>query len=217
MDGTPSGKKFGDVLVQPLTTPYSAGQTVLAKFQGANPRVRRSTKHELQRDADPHSTQNNLHLEGTFLSVERQNGTTWAQYRSDSHPSTKFSWLRTGGSLSATSEVNVTWFVFVYFIPSSARIDVSMQDHRAGHASWHIPHRILWRLEAAHWQHLSVYGSYKLFHDCMNYCQQILMSWNAPTQLRIPLQFDLHVPTTLVPDCCAVMLVRLLRWHSLKL
>ncbi|KAH7101621.1 ceramidase [Auriculariales sp. MPI-PUGE-AT-0066] len=92
LDGTPSGKKFGDALVQPLTTAYKAGDTVTVTFQGANPR-------------------NNLHLEGTFLTVDRQSGTTFTQYRTDSHPSTKFQWLRTGGSLSSTSEVTVTWTI----------------------------------------------------------------------------------------------------------
>lgn len=92
MDGTPSGKKFGDVLVD-VKPSYSAGQTVLATFQGANPR-------------------NNLHAEGTYLSVDKLvSGSNFTTFRTDGHPSTRFTWLRTGGGLSATSEVNVTWCV----------------------------------------------------------------------------------------------------------
>ncbi|KZV99360.1 Neutral/alkaline nonlysosomal ceramidase [Exidia glandulosa HHB12029] len=92
MDGTPSGKKFGDVLVD-VKPSYTAGQTVLATFQGANPR-------------------NNLHAEGTYLTVDKLvSGSTFSTFRTDGHPSTKFSWLRTGGGLSSTSEVNVTWTI----------------------------------------------------------------------------------------------------------
>lgn len=39
--------------------------------------------------------QNNLRLEGTFLSVDQQGADgTWTTVRSDSHPSTTYQWVR---------------------------------------------------------------------------------------------------------------------------
>lgn len=40
-------------------------------------------------------SQNNLRLEKTFLTVDRLVNGNWQAFRSDSHPSTKFHWLRT--------------------------------------------------------------------------------------------------------------------------
>ncbi|KAI0295246.1 Neutral/alkaline nonlysosomal ceramidase [Russula brevipes] len=92
---TPGGKhKFGDHLIDvPAGTTFKAGQTVWAQFAGANPR-------------------NNFRLEGTFLYVERLVGSNnWRAVRSDSHPSTKYQWKRTGGPLSSTSTVNISWTI----------------------------------------------------------------------------------------------------------
>ncbi|KAG8733489.1 hypothetical protein FRC11_005782 [Ceratobasidium sp. 423] len=76
-DAAPIGKSFGSVLTDVSTsTPYKRGQTVTAVFQGANPR-------------------NDLRLEGTFMTVDQLVGGTWTTVRTDSHPSTKFGWLRT--------------------------------------------------------------------------------------------------------------------------
>ncbi|KAJ7190130.1 Neutral/alkaline nonlysosomal ceramidase [Mycena pura] len=77
-DAAPLGKTFGQVLQDvSADAPYRAGETVFAVFVGANPR-------------------NNLHLEDTFLSVDRfvEQGATWEAVRSDSHPSTIYSWIR---------------------------------------------------------------------------------------------------------------------------
>jgi len=91
-DGTPLFKSFGDILTDVSTsTPYTAGGTVSAVFQGANPR-------------------NNLHLESTYLTVDQLSGTTWNAIRSDSNPSTTFNWSRTSTVL-ATSTVNITWVI----------------------------------------------------------------------------------------------------------
>ncbi|EJD38694.1 ceramidase [Auricularia subglabra TFB-10046 SS5] len=93
MDGPPSGKKFGDPLVDVAGKTFKAGDTVSVTFVGANPR-------------------NNLHLEGTYLSVDKLvSGTNFTTVRTDGHPSTRFQWLRTGGGLSATSEVTITWTI----------------------------------------------------------------------------------------------------------
>ncbi|KAK7691528.1 hypothetical protein QCA50_004927 [Cerrena zonata] len=92
LDAAPIGKKFGDVLIDVSTTsPYHAGDTVLAQFVAANPR-------------------NNLRLEGTFLTVDRLVNGNWQAFRSDSHPSTKFHWLRTNTVLGF-STVNITWTI----------------------------------------------------------------------------------------------------------
>ncbi|KAG8791726.1 hypothetical protein FRC12_008258 [Ceratobasidium sp. 428] len=91
-DAAPIGKKFGSVLTDvSTTTPYQRGQTVNAVFQGANPR-------------------NNLRLEGTYMTVDQLVGGTWQTVRTDSHPSTKFGWLRTNTALGY-STVTTNWTI----------------------------------------------------------------------------------------------------------
>ncbi|CAE6427996.1 unnamed protein product [Rhizoctonia solani] len=91
-DAAPIGKSFGSVLTDVTTSSaYKRGQKVTATFQAANPR-------------------NNLRLEGTFLTIERLTSSTWATYRTDSHPSTKFRWTRTNTVLGY-STVEVEWTV----------------------------------------------------------------------------------------------------------
>ncbi|KAI0060570.1 Neutral/alkaline nonlysosomal ceramidase [Artomyces pyxidatus] len=91
-DSAGIGHKFGDIVTDVVnSSSYSAGQTVSAVFVGANPR-------------------NNLRLEGTFLSVDRLVGGTWSRYRSDSHPSTLYQWLRTS-TILGTSTVNISWTI----------------------------------------------------------------------------------------------------------
>ncbi|KDN36224.1 hypothetical protein RSAG8_10987, partial [Rhizoctonia solani AG-8 WAC10335] len=91
-DAAPIGKSFGSVLTDVTTSSaYKRGQKVTATFQAANPR-------------------NNLRLEGTFLTIERLTSSTWATYRTDSHPSTKFRWARTNTVLGY-STVEVEWTV----------------------------------------------------------------------------------------------------------
>ncbi|KAK7053720.1 Neutral/alkaline nonlysosomal ceramidase [Favolaschia claudopus] len=91
LDAAPIGKSFGQVLVDVAKTAYKAGDTVVAQFVGANPR-------------------NNLHLEGTFLSVDHLSGSSWTAVRSDSHPSTLYKWNRTS-TILGTSTVNVSWTI----------------------------------------------------------------------------------------------------------
>ncbi|CAE6350538.1 unnamed protein product [Rhizoctonia solani] len=91
-DASPIGKSFGSVLTDVSTsTPYKRGQTVTAVFQGANPR-------------------NNLRLEGTFMTVDQLIAGTWTTVRTDSHPSTKFGWLRTNSALGY-STVTANWTI----------------------------------------------------------------------------------------------------------
>lgn len=92
-DGTPLGKKFGEVK-QDVSAFYRAGNRITATFVGANPR-------------------NNLRLERTYASVEKLafNGggiQIWNTVRDDSDWSLVFKWKRTSEIL-ATSEVEITW------------------------------------------------------------------------------------------------------------
>jgi neutral ceramidase len=106
MDNSRPGRKFGDVLVAPLVA-YKAGDTAVAQFVAANPRVSGHTLY-LRARVDACRSQNNLRLEQTFLTVERLQNNVWTAVRSDSHPSTKFEWLRTN-ALAGYSTVNITW------------------------------------------------------------------------------------------------------------
>ncbi|KAF8608399.1 Neutral/alkaline nonlysosomal ceramidase [Ceratobasidium sp. AG-I] len=91
-DAAPIGKSFGSVLTDVSTsTPYKRGQTVTAVFQGANPR-------------------NNLRLEGTYMTVDQLVSGAWTTVRTDSHPSTKFGWLRTNSALGY-STVTTNWTI----------------------------------------------------------------------------------------------------------
>lgn len=94
-DNPPIGKKFGDVLSQPDTTPYSKsgrGSTVVIKFVAANPR-------------------NNLRLEGDYVIIEREiSQGQWVKYRGDEDWEVTFEWKRKDGLLG-TSEVTVKWVV----------------------------------------------------------------------------------------------------------
>jgi neutral ceramidase len=90
VDNAPIFKSFGDQLTAPKAT-YTAGDSILAKFVGANPR-------------------NNFRLDGTFAAVERFDSATsvWTQVRDDSDWSLLYEWKRTSTVLG-TSEVSVTW------------------------------------------------------------------------------------------------------------
>ncbi|KAF8341009.1 Neutral/alkaline nonlysosomal ceramidase [Amanita rubescens] len=90
-DAAPIGQSFGQVLTDVNSAPYSIGDTVSVLFVGADPR-------------------NNLRLEGTFLTVDRQLNGEWITVRSDSHPSTVFRWSRTN-TFFGTSTVNVSWTI----------------------------------------------------------------------------------------------------------
>lgn len=88
LDATPSGKSFGSVLTQPSSS-YARGAVVKATFQAANPR-------------------NNLRLEGTYAAVEKLNGDTWTQVKSDEDWSLVYTWTRTNGVLGH-STVTISW------------------------------------------------------------------------------------------------------------
>ncbi|KAI0333228.1 Neutral/alkaline nonlysosomal ceramidase [Cubamyces sp. BRFM 1775] len=91
-DAAGIGRDFGDVLTDVRTSsPYTAGEAVIATFVGANPR-------------------NNLRLEQTFLNVDQLVNGQWKAVRSDSHPSTTYQWARTS-TILGTSTVNITWVI----------------------------------------------------------------------------------------------------------
>lgn len=91
VDNPPIFKHFGDVLADVESGIYHAGDTVAVRFVGANPR-------------------NNLRLEGTFLTVDRQIDGEWVVVRTDSHPSTTYQWNRTSKVLG-TSTVDIRWTI----------------------------------------------------------------------------------------------------------
>lgn len=93
-DAAPIGHSFGQVLQDVNSIPYSANETVYALFVGANPRVSCLMQGSINCQG-LHTLQNNLRLEGTFLTVDRQVNGKWTAVRSDSHPSTVFRWSRT--------------------------------------------------------------------------------------------------------------------------
>ncbi|KAG0149130.1 hypothetical protein CROQUDRAFT_59666 [Cronartium quercuum f. sp. fusiforme G11] len=95
-DGVPFGSFFGKVLKDvDSNRSYYANDTVQVKFQGANPR-------------------NNLLLEDSYLKIQRlADNDTWQDFRSDSHPSTRFEWKR-GSTLLGTSTVKFFFFSFLF-------------------------------------------------------------------------------------------------------
>uniref|UniRef100_A0A1B6I745 Neutral ceramidase n=2 Tax=Homalodisca liturata TaxID=320908 RepID=A0A1B6I745_9HEMI len=93
---------FGQVLLEPPETVVS-GDTVLARFVGANPR-------------------NYLQHEGSYLTVERLQGESWRVVATDASWETQFHWTRISGILG-TSEVEVRWSVPRQFLPGTYRIN----------------------------------------------------------------------------------------------
>ncbi|KAJ7351329.1 Neutral/alkaline nonlysosomal ceramidase [Mycena albidolilacea] len=91
-DAAPFRKQFGQVVEDVRSEPYRAGETVWARFVGANPR-------------------NNLRLEGTFFAVERLDAAgTWIMVKSDSHPSMVYRWERES-TILGTSSVRISWTI----------------------------------------------------------------------------------------------------------
>ncbi|KAJ7351313.1 ceramidase [Mycena albidolilacea] len=91
-DAAPFRKQFGQAVEDVRSEPYRAGETVWARFVGANPR-------------------NNLRLEGTFIAVERLDAAgTWVMVKSDSHPSTVYRWKRES-TILGTSSVRISWTI----------------------------------------------------------------------------------------------------------
>jgi neutral ceramidase len=90
VDTSPLFKSFGDVFVD-VKPRYLSGQTISARFVGANPR-------------------NDFRLGGTFAAVEKYDADTsvWTQVRDDEDWSLVFEWTRTSTVLG-TSEVTISW------------------------------------------------------------------------------------------------------------
>ncbi|KAJ7839873.1 Neutral/alkaline nonlysosomal ceramidase [Mycena leptocephala] len=102
-DAPPLGKHFGQTLQDVrIAAPYKPGETVFARFVGANPR-------------------NNLRLEGTYLAVERLESSLWVMMRSDSHPSTVYQWQR-DSTILGTSSVNISWTIETDTPPGTYRL-----------------------------------------------------------------------------------------------
>ncbi|KAK0209482.1 Neutral/alkaline nonlysosomal ceramidase [Armillaria fumosa] len=89
-DAAPIGKHFGDVLTD-VNASYAVGDTVTARFVGANPR-------------------NNLRLGSTFLTIDHQVSGQWVTVKSDAHPSTTLKWTRTS-TILGTSTVDISWTI----------------------------------------------------------------------------------------------------------
>lgn len=90
VDRAPLFKSFGDVSVD-VKPRYLHGQTITARFVGANPR-------------------NNFRLGGTFAAVEKYDAdsSVWTQIRDDEDWSLVYEWTRTSTVLG-TSEVTISW------------------------------------------------------------------------------------------------------------
>jgi neutral ceramidase len=90
VDTAPFLKSFGDVTAD-VKARYLSGQTISARFVGANPR-------------------NDFRLGGTFAAVEKYDADTsvWRQVRNDEDWSLVYEWTRTSTVLG-TSEVTINW------------------------------------------------------------------------------------------------------------
>lgn len=126
-DNPASGMSFGGILTDVLDAPYEAGDSVFVQFVGyvkqiskclvrrsllcscrANPRVRASRISLKYVYCSLGILQNNLRLEGTFLTVDRLEKDTWVTVRTDSHPSTTYTWMQTNTvSTSSGSALSV--------------------------------------------------------------------------------------------------------------
>jgi neutral ceramidase len=96
---------FGRVLTDALPSYNRTRDVVTVRFQGAHPRTVQQLKADGQLspyyDPDTYS----------YLEVQKQAGSGWTTVAADGDPYTAFDWVRTGGPLSSTSEVTVTWLV----------------------------------------------------------------------------------------------------------
>lgn len=111
MDNPPLGHHFGDCIEQPAPS-YLTGRRVSAKFVSGHLR-------------------NNLMLESSFLTVERQEGDTWLTVARDAEWETRMEWHRTNVILGE-SEVTIHWDIPEEMEPGTYRI---------GHMGYH--HTIL--------------------------------------------------------------------------
>ncbi|PXY26944.1 neutral/alkaline ceramidase [Prauserella muralis] len=88
LDSPQPGRRFGDVLAQPAPR-YARGEQVSVTFAGAHPG-------------------NDLHRGGTYLEVQRRQGSSWHTVADDGDWSTTFRWTRDG---VAASKVTIGWTV----------------------------------------------------------------------------------------------------------
>ncbi|HYX31622.1 MAG TPA: neutral/alkaline ceramidase [Oligoflexus sp.] len=86
LDDKPIGKKYGDVITQPLAA-YTRGETVSVQFWGAHPN-------------------NNYRTQDTFLVVEKLVNDIYLPVRYDFDPDTTYRWERSG---LANSKITITW------------------------------------------------------------------------------------------------------------
>lgn len=102
-DGTPLGKKFGDVVTDVAGTNFTAGARVFARWYAGCPR-------------------NDVRLEGTFSAVQRQ-GTdgTWATVADDGDWETRFIWERES-TISDVSYATVQWDIPLDTPPGTYRL-----------------------------------------------------------------------------------------------
>lgn len=108
LDDVPPGQSFGQVLTQPAAT-YTAGQTASAVFRGAHPK-------------------NNFRTMGTFLKVQRQDGSTWVDVLDDHDWDTSYTWKREGASYSRCT---VEWRIRQGTQPGTYRL-VQLGDWKNG-------------------------------------------------------------------------------------
>ncbi|OJF14292.1 neutral/alkaline ceramidase [Couchioplanes caeruleus] len=99
LDTPPLGRSFGSVVTQPLAS-YARGATVRADFVTGHPN-------------------NNLRLEGTFLEVQRQNGTAWTTVSTDAEWQTTYRWKR---EYLGVSTAQIGWTVPADAVPGTYRI-----------------------------------------------------------------------------------------------
>ncbi|TGK09744.1 alkaline ceramidase [Leptospira selangorensis] len=99
------GGDFGKVLTDPNSSYNRTKDTVTVKFQGSHPRVVQDKKLDgsLSSFYDPNTY--------TYLEIQKKNGSSWTTVANDNNPYTAYDWARTGGDLSATSEVTITWLI----------------------------------------------------------------------------------------------------------
>ena len=102
MDGTPLGRRFGDVLTDARAA-YRPGETVTVEFYTGHPK-------------------NNLRRGGTFLEVQRREASGWVAVADDGDWATTYRWTRLGGSLSPVSKATITWSIPAGTPPGTYRI-----------------------------------------------------------------------------------------------
>lgn len=98
-DDPPSGKSFGSVATDAAARyAHGPGNTVSVVFWSAHTR----TAQIRQRSGA-------VPANFSWVEIQKQVGNGWQTIATDADPWTRFTWARIGGSLSAQSQVTVTW------------------------------------------------------------------------------------------------------------